>query len=226
MAPLTKLRDVYLGHGGNSFGLEDFTAFSGMTELESLTIDADAKSLAGLENLTSLRTLNLYGGRLFPDTAPLSSLTKLEVLCLPHSNAYDLPPLDSTGLENLTNLRELTLPGDMASFDFLASLKNLQTLEIYNSTWAGSAPSLAALGELSGLTSLSIYCSDLLHDLSFFRGLTGLRSAAINLDRNGPVHDLEPLRGLTGLSSLDIMNGSECITDWSAVDHVPSVSRG
>ena len=112
----------------------------------------------------------------------------------------------------------------MASFEFLASLKNLQPLEIYNSTWEGSAPSLSSLGELSGLSSLTIYCSDLLHDLSFFRGLTGLRSASINLDRNGPVHDLEPLRELTNLSSLSIMNGSECITDWSAVEHVRNVT--
>ena len=223
MAPLTKLRDVYLGHGGNSFGLEDFTAFSGMTELESLTIDADAKSLAGLENLTSLRELHLYGSRAYTDASPLAGLTNLEVLEI--SGSVDgIGPLDTSGMERLTNLWTLSLFGDMTSFEFLRSLKNLQTLEIYNwSPGTESVPSLAPLGDLSNLTSLTVYCSALLDDLSFFRGLTNLRSAAINLDRDSPVHDLEPLRNLTNLTSLEVMGG-ESITDWSAVEHVPNVT--
>ena len=224
MSGLTKLRDVYLGQGGNSFGLEDFTALSGLTSLESLTIDADAKSLKGLETLTHLKTLNLYGSRLYTDLSPLSTLAELETLYLPNGNAYGMQPLDTSGLEQLTSLRQLSLFGDMTSFDFLRSLQNLQTLEIYNWSPNGeSVPSLAPLGELSNLTSLTVYCSALLDDLSFFQGLTNLRSAAINLDRDGPVHDLEPLRNLTNLTSLEVM-GSECITDWSAVEHVPNVS--
>ena len=135
-----------------------------------------------------------------------------------------MPPLDTSGLEQLNSLRQLSLFGDMTSFDFLRSLQNLQTLEIYNWSPNGeSVPSLAPLGELSNLTSLTVYCSALLDDLSFFQGLTNLRSAAINLGRDGPVHDLEPLRNLTNLTSLEVM-GSECITDWSAVEHVPNVS--
>ena len=105
-----------------------------------MTIDADAKSLKGLETLTHLKTAESIRFQAVYGPVPLSTLTELETLYLPNGNAYDMPPLDTSGLEQLTSLRQLSLFGDMTSFDFLRSLQNLQTLEIYN--WSPNGESV------------------------------------------------------------------------------------
>ena len=223
---LTELRNVYLGQGGNSFGLQDCSALSQLSKMESFTIDADLQSLEGIEGMASLRELNLYGKTLCSDLSPLSALTSLEHLYLSGTAYGEISaPYDLSALASLTNLRELRLSADVSSFEPLASLQNLESLEIYNGNTFDDRPlSTAPLGRLTSLAELSIYDSDLTDDLSFLSGLTNLRTLQINLRYDSPVRNLEPLRNLGNLTSLTV-SGSDVITDWSAVDHVVAVTK-
>ena len=71
---------------------------SGLTKLSALF--ADIVSLMGIQNLTSLVSLDLFGNTSITDISPLSGLTSLTFLTL--SNNPDLsnvqPLLDNSGL--------------------------------------------------------------------------------------------------------------------------------
>ena len=226
MSGLKQLRNVYLGQGGNSFGLSDLKALSGLSNMESFTIDADLHSLEGVEGMTSLKELNFYGTIFTSDLSPLSALTKLQILYLPNPAYGEIAePYDISALASLTELRQLRLSADVKSLVPLAELKKLESLELYHSNnfEQGEGISLEPLGSLSGLNTLALYPDDLIDDLSFISGLSNLRTLDIRLPKDASV-SLEPLRNLSQLTALTVQN-SESAVDWSAVEHVTAVTR-
>ena len=74
--------------------LDDLTDLSGLTKLTDLQLSVAVASLDGLENLTALRTLQMYGsGSTYTDVDALAGLTELVELNLPYRrHDYPLPP--------------------------------------------------------------------------------------------------------------------------------------
>ncbi len=100
------------------------------------------KDLSGLENFTSLETLDL-SNHAVADISPLAGLTKLTVLSLSGNPIVDISPL-----AGLTKLKVLMLSGSKAQdYSALSNLVNLQVLMLDNSTISDLTP-------LAGLTTL------------------------------------------------------------------------
>jgi hypothetical protein len=103
------------------------------------------KDLSGLENFTSLETLDL-SNHAVSDISPLAGLTKLTALSLAGNPVADVSPL-----AGLTNLKVLILSGSQAQdYSALANLVNLEVLLLDNSTISDVFP-LASLTNLQTL---------------------------------------------------------------------------
>ena len=157
-----------------------------------------------ISGLTQLKTLELH----FDGTLSLrgiEDLTTLETVTLMYHNGDDAFCVDIEALSGLTNLKELTLCIDHRVLDLspLVPLQDLRALTLFcqGSDWAKpSLTDLTPVGQLSNLQSLALY------------------------ERN--ITDISPLRNLTNLQNLLVTEyGSQKITDWSPVDHVPNVTK-
>ena len=112
-------------------------------ELQStISEETPIKDLSGLENFTSLVSLDL-SDHAVTDISPLAGLTDLTALSLAANPVADLSPL-----EGLTKLEVLILSGSKAQdYSALSNLVNLQVLMLDNSTITDLTP-------LVGLTNL------------------------------------------------------------------------
>ncbi|MEL7592364.1 MAG: leucine-rich repeat domain-containing protein [Anaerolineaceae bacterium] len=112
-------------------------------ELQSyISEETPIKDLSGLENFTSLETLDL-SNHAVTDISPLQELTSLTALSLAGNPVADVSPL-----AGLTNLKLLILSGSKAQdYSALSNLVNLQVLMLDNSTISDLTP-------LAGLTNL------------------------------------------------------------------------
>ena len=230
---MTQLRTLGMG-GSYREGapvLDDLTALSGLTKLTDLQLGVPVASLDGLENLTALRTLQMYGsGSTYTDVDALAGLTSLTVLRLPmhgEKNTFQI-----NGLAGLTNLTELDMECSVESLEPLRGLTNLRTLSIQNG-YSSSGKAFSSLEPLSGLTNLTQLSvrGDVAGSLSALSGLTELRVLQIQQeDRDYTrwedrevIRDLSPLSGLTKLSSLTVYGAAENI-DTSPVSFVSDLN--
>ena len=210
--------------------LNDLTDLSNLTKLTDLRLNAAVASLDGLENLTALRTLQMYGsGSTYTDVDALAGLTNLTVLRLPmhgEKNTFQI-----NGLAGLTNLTELDMECSVESLEPLRGLTNLRTLSIQNG-YSSSGKAFSSLEPLSGLTNLTELNvrGNVAGSLSALSGLTELRVLQIQQeDRDYTrwedrevIRDLSPLSGLTKLSSLTVYGAAENI-DTSPVSFVSNL---
>lgn len=233
---LTELRALYLGGGsGGEPVLKDLTALSGLTKLTDLQLNVPVASLHGLESLTGLRTLQMYGSNsTYTDVDALAGLTQMMTLYLPYrSYNYDnpLPPVNLDGLKNLTKLQTLDINCDPKSLEPLRNLTELRSLRIQANNSDTVELSLSPLSGLTKLTELNIYGDIKGGDLSALSSLTELRTLTVShYDRNYDRYDsrevirnLSPLAGLSKLNSLRI-NGAADGIDTSPVAHVADLS--
>ena len=211
--------------------LNDLTDLSNLTKLTDLRLNAAVASLDGLENLTALRTLQMYGsGSTYTDVDALAGLTNLTVLRLPmhgEKNTFQI-----NGLAGLTNLTELDMECSVESLEPLRGLTNLRTLSIQNG-YSSSGKAFSSLEPLSGLTNLTELNvrGNVAGSLSALSGLTELRVLQIQQeDRDYTrwedrevIRDLSPLSGLTKLSSLTVYGAAENI-DTSPVSFVSDLN--
>ena len=159
---LTSLTDLNLY--GN-FDCPDLQFLSGLTKLRTLQITpyngegaATLSSLKGLENLTELRELYVYGSGNLTDVEPLANLTRLTTLSLPYRD-YSInepPALDLSGLSGLTGLQDLRVNSSVVSLEPLRGLTDLRSLQI-NADWQNPVESLEPLSGLEKLSSLYVY---------------------------------------------------------------------
>ncbi len=104
----------------------------------TISEETPIKNLSGLENFTSLETLDL-SKHAVTDISPLAGLTKLTALSLAGNPVADVSPL-----AGLTDLRLLVLSGSQAQdYSALSYLVNLQVLMLDNSTITDLTPLLA-----------------------------------------------------------------------------------
>ena len=151
---LANLTELYLY--GN-FDCPDLQFLSGLTKLRTLQITpyngegaATLSSLKGLENLTELRELSIYGTGNLTDVEPLANLTKLTQLRLPQQSNSEV--LDLGGLSGLTKLQDLQINSSVASLEPLRSLTDLRSLQIWY--WQNPVDDLEPLSGLEKLSSL------------------------------------------------------------------------
>ena len=210
LEPLQDLKKLTYLHINGEGTYKDFSALSGLTELQTLRLIGKGNgqmapgNLQFISGLTQLKTLELH----FDGTLSLRGLeeiTSLETVSLMYHNGDDAFCVDIEALSGLTNLKELTLCVDHRILDLspLTPLQNLRALTLFcvGSDWLKpSLTDLSPIGQLSNLQSLALY------------------------ERN--ITDISPLRNLSHLQNLLIAEyGDQKITDWSPVDHVPSVTK-
>ena len=115
---------------------------SGLTVLDASFPAGIITSLVGIQNLTSLRDLELSVNSI-TDISALSGLTSLKTLGLAYNSITDISPLSG-----LTSLRTLSLyDNSISDISALSGLTSLQELSLDNN-------SITDISVLSGLTSL------------------------------------------------------------------------
>jgi len=152
----------------------------------TISEETPIKDLSGLENFTSLETLDL-SNHAVTDISPLAGLTKLTTLSLSGNPVTDVSPL-----AGLTKLKVLMLSGSKAQdYSVLSSLVNLQVLMLDNSTISDLTP-LAGPTNLRQLHLANSSIEDLypletiypnLEDKDFIIATT-LAELGFNLDEN------------------------------------------
>lgn len=152
----------------------------------TISEETPIKDLSGLENFTSLETLDL-SNHAVTDIFPLQGLTKLTTLSLAGNPVADVSPL-----AGLTKLKVLMLSGSKAQdYSVLSNLVNLQVLMLDNSTISDLTP-LAGLTNLRQLHLANSSIEDLypletiypnLEDKDFIIATT-LAELGFNLDEN------------------------------------------
>ena len=235
LSGLTQLQELGLSVNG----ISDFDWAQNLTELRELSCwgnEATYTDLDGLKNLTKLQSLAL----------PYPNIVGNEEL--------DPEPYDIQGLAGLTELTYLQMYAGVKDLSPLANLTKLQTLYIYNGTTKPADTSLEPVRNLTELREFYFYAygENVSVDLSPLAGLTKLNvlsitaqsyydspypsvtnlSALENLQELRTleldftnVSDISPLRNLKNLQSVSIYSGGHTtVTDWSPVEHVPSVT--
>ena len=203
--------------------------------LECYSMDAAFTDLDALSALTNLQTLRLpdrvYGYTELYDIQGLSDLTELISLEIP-VGVEDLAPLANlTSLESLTISGGISVTGEFTSLEPLENLTNLTSLFLSMNGHESQSIDLSPLASLTNLQSLTIQARDFEYDpvvpslvnLSALSNLTNLQNLDLTVS---DVVDISPLRNLTNLQSVTISEyGSQKITDWSPVEHVPNVTK-
>ena len=250
---LQNLEYLQISDESEQLFFDDLIFVAEMGKLQTLRLNgAGLGSFQGAENLTELENFSFYGDELstYRDLSPLQNSTKLQTLVLPgHNGGYEGITYNGDSLAALTNLTELHMPGNIESLEPLRNLTNLHTLNIrYSSRLTKeNFQSLSLLSGLPNLQQLEAWGANEVTDLSPIGGLTQLTSLAINIsggEINTPislaplanltnlqtltlqvrVSDLSPLSALTGLQTLTLRY-PELVSDWSPVEHVPTVSK-
>ena len=175
-------------------------------------------SLVGIQNLTSLTSLELGSNQAISDINPLSGLTNLTVLRLDRNHLIT----DISALSGLTNLTRLGLDnsdgfGSITDISVLSGMTNLTNLGIRGNTITDISP----LAGLTSLTRLNL-ANNSITDISPLSGLTNLTFLAIN--DNQLISDISPLAGLTNLTS-SLWIGINQITDISPLSGMTKLTR-
>lgn len=215
LAKLTKLEQVTLGGGPESYPTFD---------------------LAHLRNAKNLSTLDIEQGQ--PSRlADIGALTSLEELRLVNAT---VKLRSTTALSKLVRLKKLHI-GDWTSFDFshLEAMSHLETLEVT----AETGTSLASIGKLLALRDLTLGIPNLskldpvgslvalrslnlrktrVTDLGPLRGLSELRSfeaSALLASDLGPLARLESLQSLT-LANAPNVKSLEALRSLTTLRHL------
>jgi hypothetical protein len=155
--------------------------------------EADIESLEGIQSLTGLEELNLWGNEI-TDITPLDGLTSLHRLVL-GANAV----ADVSALAGLTGLRFLQIrENEIGDIGALAGLTQLIDLDIsYN-----DISDIGALSGLTRLTTLRVYYNPIT-DIGAMRGMTSLTE--LHVHDLPDLTTLQPLVENTGLGEGDVV---------------------
>ena len=174
--------------------------------------DAHIEELTGIEALTGLHELYIYGNNSIRDLTPLTGLTELRDLNLARNEIEDIGPL-----AELPGLTSLSLTGNpIRDITPLAALTGLTRLQVEHT--AGVAD-LDALSGLVSLTRLELAGNGIV-DVAPLAGLT--RLTWLSLQDNAGVDDIGPLRHLSRLETLSLAGTS--VTDLASLTHMPHLS--
>jgi len=204
-----------------------FTTADEITTLDYACVgsfgSAKIVSLAGLEKLTRLQSLNLRSNSII-DISALTNLVNLTYLEISDNNIATF-----TGLAGLTKLTELYLYFNIFSANTdLASLSNLVNLKYLNLANSGTKPNspgltsanLTALSNLPTLLSLVISTHNI-NNLDFLANLTSLTNLDLRLNS---IISITPLTNLNNLKFLDLSSNASLI-DIDALSSLASLGN-
>lgn len=239
LRPLVNLQSLTFdgNNSGRNNWITDLSFLVGKDKITQLYLPVgELKSLAGLEDCTSLVDLNLYGDLEIDDLSPISGLTKLQQLHMSRNGGgSSYTGTDLRALSGLTDLRSITLTANnLTSYDGLENADKLEEFNIYHNggsdvslltdisaltgkskikslqLYPGYGADLSPLSGLTGLTELSIYGSDNDYgNLSILSEMTQLTSLTISGSSEVPLNNFKSLSELTNLKSLQIYYGAE-----------------
>ena len=193
-------------------------AITRVGELTDLSVDGGVSTLAGIEQLTNLRSFRIGGNvaSALTDLSPLSALPMLDRIVLRDTQVTDITPL--AGLEHLNELRFSRAP--LANILPLAGMESLtrlfveltqvsdvsvvQNLPNLDTFWANITPvsDIAPLENHPSLTSV-LLDSTSITDVSPLATIPTL--TFLGLD-NTSVSDISPVANLPNLESLSFDN--------------------
>jgi Leucine-rich repeat (LRR) protein len=177
---------------------DSLAGLEGLTALETLELQGcHVGKLDALAGCARLRSLTMYGCSGAGDLGPLAGLTALESLVWGHDSVPSLAPL-----RGLSGLKHVDLSGcrglqTVDGLDQVPGIVGMSTL-----TLSGSFTDLQGLTALSNLTSLHLIECSALTSLDGLEHLTGLES--LDLTGSDELHDLSAIRGLSALASLNL----------------------
>ena len=203
----TQLTSLRIGWGDGNLVSSNLDFLAGMTDLESLDIHVyGLEDTSALANLTKLTHFTIAGGQIRADMSVLAGMTEMVDLQINSSNIRSsYPPYDKNGY----------VAPDLS---FMANMSKLESAFLY---FEGNVDSIAGLEGAVNLRDLDMTVGSIT-TLEPFASLTNLRK--LELDVSASNLSLEPLRGLEKLETF-VTYSSRHFTDWSALDHVPSVDR-
>ena len=183
-----------------------------LSGVELLHVGGGIESLAGIQNLTNLTSLDLDSNRI-TDIGALSGLTGLTNLRLSANSITDISAL--SGLRNLTQLRlELNSVTDIGA---LRELTNLTSLGLDRN----SITDVTALNGLTNLTELRLQLNSVA-DISPLDALENL--TLLQLHWNS-ITDVGALSGLTSLTHL-YLSQNPALTDIQPLLDNPGLGAG
>jgi hypothetical protein len=152
-------------------------------------------NLSGMENLTGLVSINLFGNQI-TNVTPLGSIKGVALLDLGSNQIANVTPLTT-----LPALTMLAVDGNM-----ITDAKVAQLATITNLTWlhlrSNLVTNIAPLASLTNLTDLWLGANNITN-LAPLAGLTGL----VQLELYGNnISNVAPLAGLTALTYLTLAN--------------------
>ena len=203
----TQLTSLRIGWGDGTLITSNLDFLAGMTDLESLDLHVyGLEDTSALANLTKLTHFTIAGGQIHADMSVLAGMTEMVDLQINSSNIRSsYPPYDKNGY----------VAPDLG---FLANMSKLESAFLY---FQENVNSIAGLEGAVNLRDLDMTVGSV-SSLEPFASLTSLRK--LELDVSASNLSLEPLRGLEKLETF-VTYSSRYFTDWSALDHVPSVDR-
>ena len=177
-----------------------------LMQLELNGLGLTDEDILDLKYMINLRYLNLDNNDL-TDLSPVSGLTELQQI-----NVNNNPDLtDLSPLSGLTELRMVNFQGcNVEDYSFMAELTRLEVVSLY---CVGEETDLSFLSDLSNVKSLTYYewngnnnfgQAPGIIDISFLRGMTGLRELRLQISSEVETIDLSALSGLTELRNLII----------------------
>ena len=201
----TQLTSLRIGWGDGNLVSSNLDFLAGMTDLESLDIHVyGLEDTSALANLTKLTHFTIAGGQIRADMSVLAGMTEMVELQINSSNIRSsYPPYDKNGY----------VAPDLS---FMANMSKLESAYMY---FQENVNSIAGLEGAVNLRDLDMSVGSIT-TLEPFSSLTSLRKLELDVDASNL--SLEPLRGLEKLETF-VTYSSRDFTDWSALDHVPSV---
>jgi len=191
-------------------GIQDLSGLENATSLETLDLGAvgtpnAVTDLSPLRGLNQLRELDL-GGNAIVDLESLSGLGNLEILLLYRNRIADLSPLSG-----LDGLRELDLYSNRISdLSALSGLSNLTRLEL----GANRITDVSPLGGLTGLLFLDLAANEIA-EVSPLGNLDQLRQLRLQQNR---IETIDVLENLTALQDGAVVDGPGLNLAFNRID--------
>lgn len=236
---LSKLKKLkHLDISGNKI-IKDISFLSGLTQLTVLNIAITGidtlvnfpffpnlkvlnlkmnkiKSLKGLEKITSLHDLTLWGSDV-DDISILSTFTELRALDFDNCSALkDFSPISRLPYLMFLNLSSIKISD-------LSFLKNLTNMEVLILDSVSGMLSEVSLANLDGLTKMKFLCikNMTLRNLSHFKNMKQLTFLDIS---GNSIVDLSPLEDLVEIDNL-ILSNNLGLTNLSPLHKMSKMSK-
>ena len=212
LGPLADLANLRSLQFVNDCNVATLAPLRNLLKLEDMSLKSKTLvNVNGVENLSSLRTLNLNGCTGLKDIAAIRSLKHMEKLSLVYCSAIS----DITPIQDLKHLTQLGLPQltDSKELQELRNSGSLDTIERFSVDSNERLTNVDALRGLKQLRSVNFFICKKLENIDGLEGTTGLEEFGV---KNSPLKTLRGLRNHNNLRTIWI-SSCEQLNDISGI---------